>query len=143
MLTPEQALLLKIQQDQANELSMGEAALLGAGLGGAAGAVAGHPLHLLGKAINSQKDNLAAKQGLSRTPWMNFKQKLRPGPRMAGGFVAAAASGALGAGIQALMTSGPSKEAQMLGRLNAGTFTENDRYELANMLSSVYGKGIG
>ena len=142
MLTPEQALLLKIQQDQANELSMGDAALIGAGVGGAAGIAAGHPLHMVGKAINAQKDNLAAKQGLSRTPMMNFKQILKPGPRMAGGFLAAAATGALGAGIQALMTSGPSREAQMLGRLQAGTFTENDRYELANMLSNAYGKGI-
>jgi len=97
---------------------------------------------MVGKAINAQKDNLAAKQGLSRTPMMNFKQILKPGPRMAGGFLAAAATGALGAGIQALMTSGPSREAQMLGRLQAGTFTENDRYELANMLSNTYGNGI-
>jgi len=40
------------------------------------------------------------------------------------------------------MTSGPSREAQMLGRLNAGTFSDYDREELAGMLTQLYNRGV-
>jgi len=138
---------------------MGEAALLGAGVGGTLGVVAGHPVHLAGNAVNAGLDviNPITRREAYRTVTPKGKlpqtrvrhvpvprvgrNPLKMGPRMAGGFVAAAATGALGAGIQAMMTSGPSREAQMLGRLNAGTFSDYDREELAGMLTQLYNRG--
>ena len=69
---------------------------VGAGGGALAGILAGQPVHMVGNAINSGKDALAARQGLSavRKPL----RALKPGPRMAGGLVGMIVGGGLGAG---------------------------------------------
>ena len=109
---------------------------VGAGGGALAGMLAGQPVHMVGKAINSGKDALAARQGLSavRRPL----KALKPGPRMAGGLVGLIVGGGLGAGIaQAASRENPA--ADMLGKIAAGgDLTIQDKAILEGLVSDYY-----
>ena len=124
MLTPEEALLHKIQQDQANQMSTGNAALLGSGVGALGGVLAGSVPHTAGNWIN----RLA---GRSSSP-------LKGGFRMAGGLTGAILGGALGAGVQAMATRS-SPAAEMLAKVQTtGTLSEPERLQLEQMLADTY-----
>ena len=112
--------------------------VVGAGGGALAGMLAGQPVHMLGNAINSGKDALAARQGLSavRRPL----RALKPGARMAGGLLGAITTGALGAGIaQAARQENPA--ADILGKVAAGgDLSFNDKQVIESMVSDYYAK---
>ena len=111
---------------------------VGAGGGALAGILAGQPVHMVGNAINSGKDALAARQGLSavRKPL----RALKPGPRMAGGLVGMIVGGGLGAGI-ASAASRENPAADILGKVAAGgDLSFNDKQVIESMVSDYYAK---
>ena len=116
-------LLARIMQDKENELSAGQAASIGAGVGALGGIVAGQPVHMLGSALGGL---VGRKRGM-----------FRPGGRMTGGLAGAIAGGLLGPGAAYLMQR-KSPASEMLGKLQAGTFTEADKYVLARLLEDSY-----
>jgi len=138
MLSPQEALLLQAARDeQARQESMQSAGLAGAVGGAAMGAIGGQPLHMAGNAINSARDGLAARQGLSPAP--KGMRALKPGPRMAGGLVGMILGGGLGAGISAMMKGG-STAGELLGKLQAqgGELNQIDEMRLAQELGKMY-----
>ncbi len=125
MVTVEDILLARAMQDQANQPSYGDAAIAGSALGALGGLTAGQPVHQLGNAVN----RATGRQG----------RLLKPGFRLAGGLTGLVLGGALGLGTRALMTE-TSDAGRLLGKLQAGTFTEMDKYQLEQLLAASYGK---
>jgi len=125
MVTVEDILLARAMQDQANQPSYGDAAIAGSALGALGGLAAGQPVHKLGNAVN----RATGRQG----------RLLKPGFRVAGGLTGLILGGALGLGTRALMTE-TSDAGRLLGKLQAGTFTEMDKYQLEQLLAASYGK---
>ena len=125
MVTVEDILLARAMQDQANQPSYGDAAIAGSALGALGGLAAGQPVHQLGNAVN----RATGRQG----------RLLKPGFRLAGGLTGLVLGGALGLGTRALMSE-TSDAGRLLGKLQAGTFTEMDKYQLEQLLAASYGK---
>ncbi len=125
MATVEDILLARAMQDQANKPSYGDAAIVGSALGALGGVAAGQPVHALGSALNK----VSGRQG----------RLLKPGFRLAGGLTGLVLGGGLGLGTRALMTE-TSDAGRLLGKLQAGTFTEMDKYQLEQLLAASYGK---
>ena len=139
----EDALLAKAQLDQQNQISMGTAALLGGGAGALIGATAGEVPHSLGLQINKIKDRLAEGQGLVRSPMQKVKTAVRPGPRMAGGFVGAVLGGGLGAAAQQAAMQN-STAAVLLAKLQTeGSLSPSETQQLQSELADTYSKITG
>jgi len=133
-------LLQQAMLDNQNQPDPAVAMGVGATGGALLGAVAGTPLHLGGRAINAVKDNLAAKQGLSRGMAQRMRGSIRPGFRAAGGLVGAIAGGALGAGLaNSMRQSSPAGD--MLAKIQAtgGNLNAMDTMRLEAILADVYG----
>ena len=111
-------------QDQANKPTYSDAALVGSALGTLGGVAAGQPVHQLGNVLN----RATGRQG----------RLLKPGFRLAGGLTGLVLGGGLGLGTRALMTE-QSDAGRLLGKLQAGTFTEMDKYQLEQLLANSYG----
>jgi hypothetical protein len=139
----EDALLAKAQLDQQNQMGMSTAALLGSGAGALIGATAGAVPHSLGLQINKIKDRLAEGQGLVRSPMQKVKTAVRPGPRMAGGFVGALLGGGLGAAAQqAAMQNSPA--AVLLAKLQTeGSLSPSETQQLQSVLADTYSNITG
>ena len=113
-------LYLKAQQRaQENEEGYGNAAVLGAGIGGTAGVTVGN----LAQRLQEPAEGL---------------NKLKPGRRFAGGLVGLILGGALGAGTKALMAqSNPAGE--MLAKLQTqGGLDPADTNKLNQVLADSY-----
>ncbi len=123
MVTVEDILLARAMQDQANMPTYGDAAIVGSALGAVSGVAAGQPVHRLGNAVN----RATGRQG----------RLLKPGFRMAGGLTGLVLGGGLGLGTRALMSE-TSDAGRLLGKLQAGTFTEMDKYQLEQLLANSY-----
>ena len=133
-------LLQQAMLDNQNQPDPAVAMGVGATGGALLGAVAGTPLHMGGRAINAVKDNLAAKQGLSRGAMQRMRGSIRPGFRAAGGLVGAIAGGALGAGMANMMQQS-SPAGNMLAKIQAqqGQLSAMDKMQLESILADVYG----
>ena len=138
----EDILLLKAQQEAANKNDNGAAITAGALVGAAGGTLAGVPVHAGGQLINKLKDRLAAGQGLTRSKGQEFRSRLRPGARMAGGLVGAILGGSLGAGVQQ-MTAQASPAASLLAKLQTGGLTSEEERQLTRVLTETYDGVIG
>ena len=124
MMDIEEALMVRLQQEKAQEPSLRDSAVVGAGVGALGGVLAGSVPHTAGNWIN----RLA---GRSSIP-------LKGGFRMAGGLTGALLGGALGAGAQAMATRS-SPAAQMLAKVQTtGTLSEPERLQLEQMLADTY-----
>ena len=128
---------LKAQKEVEDQISQEEAALIGAGVLGTGGLVAGHQAHRLGNSINKVKDTLAANRGLSRSKMQNLKSRVIPRFRPAGAIIGVAAGGGLGASIQNLMNQ-ESPAANLLAKYQSGQFTEKDAIMLEGLLKEMY-----
>ena len=139
----EDALLAKAQLDQQNQMGMSTAALLGSGAGALIGATAGAVPHSIGLQINKIKDRLEGGQGLVRSPMQKVKTAVRPGPRMAGGFVGALLGGGLGAAAQqAAMQNSPA--AVLLAKLQTeGSLSPSETQQLQSVLADTYSNITG
>ena len=139
----EDALLAKAQLDQQNQMGMGTAALLGGGAGALVGATAGAVPHSIGLQINKLKDRLAEGQELVRGPIQKVRTAVRPGPRMAGGFVGALLGGGLGAAAQqAAMQNSPA--AVLLAKLQTeGSLSPSETQQLQSVLADTYSNITG
>ena len=125
MLSPEEALLFRaVQEEQKNQEAQQNALMVGGVGGGLLGAAAMSPVHNIGKAVNNLR-------GVK-------PNRLKAGPRMAGGLVGLVLGGGLGAGMAAAMKSNDAGE--MLGRIQAkgGELSEYDRMQLGSILSDIY-----
>ena len=133
-------LLQQAMLDNQNQPDPAVAMGVGATGGALLGAVAGTHLHMSGRAINAAKDNLAAKQGLSRGAMQRMRGSIRPGFRAAGGLVGAIAGGALGAGMANMMQQS-SPAGNMLAKIQAqqGQLSAMDKMQLESILADVYG----
>ena len=121
--SPEELLLAQLVKENQERPSVEEIAGLGALGGGAAGILAGVPVHAIGKGVGS----------LRGTNLM-----LKPGARMAGGLVGALVGGGLGAAAQQkAMTEAPA-EAKLLAKIQArGEVSEMDKIVLENLLGKA------
>ena len=139
----EEALLAKAQQDQQNQMSTGTAALLGSGAGALAGAAAGAVPYAVGNQINKLKDRLRGGEALVSGPMENMRKAVRPGPRMAGGFVGALLGGGLGAvAQQAAMQNSPA--AVLLAKLQTeGSLSPSETQQLQSVLADTYSNITG
>lgn len=135
----EEALLAKAQLDQQNQMGMGTAALLGGGAGAIAGATAGAVPYGLGKL----KDRLMKGKELVSGPMDSMRKAVRPGPRMAGGFVGALLGGGLGAAAQqAAMQNSPA--AVLLAKLQTeGSLSPSETQQLQSVLADTYSNITG
>ena len=124
MATIEDLLLMRLQEENANKPSSAEALLTGSALGGIAGAAAGTIPNSIGRGVNAMT---------GRKP-----NRIKPGFRMAGGFVGAALGGALGAGVRQQMIDN-SPTAYMLAKAQTqGGLNEVDTYLLRDMIADTY-----
>ena len=141
-MTIEDILLARAQEEADERVSVGEAALWGAGLVGApVGLAAGTTANSTGNMINKLKDRLAEGQGLTRQGIKG--RNMRPGYRMAGGLVGAILGGALGVGTRQLMTQ-ESESARLLAKLQTnGALSPADTQALQNVLADTYNNTIG
>ena len=130
---------LKAQKEVEDQISQEEAALIGAGVLGTGGLVAGHQAHRLGNSINKVKDALAANRGLSRSKMQNIKSRVLPRRpfRPAGAIIGVAAGGGLGAAIQNLINE-EAPAANLLAKYQSGQFTEEDAVMLEGLLKEMY-----
>ena len=138
MLTPQEVLLFQAVKDEQAAQEAAQLATIAGAVGGAGlGVAAGQVPHSIGNMINSGKDALARRQGL--TPKKSIGKIFKPGPRMAGGLWAALGGGALGAGTAALVKK-DSEAAQLLGKLQAqnGQLTALDEQALGRLLGEIY-----
>ena len=124
MASIEDLLLMKAAEDAAAIPTSTEAALYGGAGGAALGAMMGHDTHKLGAALN---------QMVGREP-----NRLKPGPRMAGGLVGLILGGGLGLGIRnEAVKSSPAAallaKAQVQGGLNS-----TETRQLEAILREVY-----
>ena len=124
MASIEDLLLMKAAEDAAEIPTSTQAALLGGGGGLALGAMLGQDQHNLGVGLN----NL-----LGRQP-----NRLKSGPRMAGGLVGLILGGGLGLGLreQAIQDN---PAAQLLAKAQAqGSLNANDKRQLEAVLRQIY-----
>ena len=124
MASIEDLLLMRAAEDAADIPTSTEAALYGGAGGAALGALMGHDQHKVGVALN----NLVGRQ----------PNRLKAGPRMAGGLVGLILGGGLGLGMrnQAIQSSPAAAllaKAQVQGSLNA-----NEEQQLEGILREVY-----
>lgn len=114
----EDILLLKAQQDAANRENNGLAIAAGATLGAGAGILMGDKpqMNAREKLLNS----LAKETVIPYAPkGIPVGTRLSPGKRFAGGLVGLMTGGALGAGVQQMMTS-QSPAANLLAKVQTG-----------------------
>ena len=132
----EQLLLAKLAKEKEQTSA---APVIGAVTGAAVGGLAGQGAHSIGNQINKLKDNLAARQGLSRGRMQNIKSRVTPGNRMAGGLVGLILGGALGAGTRQMMIDG-SPTAAMLAKLQTSPegLNEQEMMQLEALLNDSY-----
>lgn len=126
MASIEDVLLAAAQQEQAEKLSQGEAALLAAGLGAGAGAAVGDiPQRIIGAIQPKPTDEIAI-----------VKRKLTPGLR-----VKLAGLGGLGAaGVGAILAQPrPSQAAVLLAKAQTGDeLSASDIEAIRNVLANYY-----
>ena len=124
MASIEDLLLMKAAEDAADIPTSTEAALLGGGGGLALGAMLGQDQHNVGVALN----NL-----VGRPP-----NRLKAGPRMAGGLVGLILGGGLGLGLrQQAINESPA--AALLAKAQAqGSLNANEKKQLETVLRQVY-----
>lgn len=123
MSSPEELLLAQLVKENQQQPSVEEIAGLGALGGGAAGILAGVPVHAIGKGVG----------GLRGTNHM-----LKPGARMAGGLVGAIVGGGLGAVAQQRAMNEAPAEAKLLAKIQArGEVSEMDKIVLENLLGKA------
>ena len=110
--------------------------VLGATGGSLLGMMAGIPVHKAGNAVNSIRDSLAARQGLSAV--RNPLKALKPGYRMAGGLVGMIVGGGLGNAIAAqAVAENPASE--LLAKLQVnGDLDVHEKMELEKLVGSYY-----
>ena len=132
----EQLLLAKLAKEKEQTSA---APVIGGVTGALAGGLAGQGAQSIGNKINDLKDQLAARQGLSRGRMQNLKSRVTPGNRMAGGLVGLILGGALGAGTRAMMIDG-SPTAAMLAKLQTSPdgLNEQEIMQLEALLSDSY-----
>lgn len=132
----EQLLLAKLAKE---EEQTSAAPIIGAVAGAAVGGSAGQAAHSFGNQINKLKDQLAARQGLSRGRMQNLRSRVTPGNRMAGGLIGLILGGALGAGTRQMMIDG-SPTAAMLAKLQTSPdgLNEQEMRQLEGLLSDSY-----
>ena len=110
--------------------------ILGATGGSLLGMMAGIPVHKAGNAVNSIRDSLAARQGLSAP--RNPLKALKPGYRMAGGLVGMIVGGGLGNAIAAQAVA-ENPAAELLAKLQVqGDLDTGEQMALENLVSSYY-----
>lgn len=125
MLSNEELLLFQAVKDEEERLqSMQAAGLLGAGLGGAALGSVGSGVHALGNAVNKMRPK-------------HKPNRLKPGPRLAGGLTGMIIGGGLGAGVSALMQK-ESEAARLLAKIQSGNMDNYSTKELENLLAATY-----
>ena len=122
----EDILLLRAQQDAAEQPTMGQAALAGAALGGTAGVLAGNVPHQMGRLLN---------RVTNRTP-----NRFKSGTRAAGGLALAIAGGALGAGAQQGMIQNSPAAALLAKAQVQGDLSAYDQDFLQQILTEEYSK---
>ena len=128
MLSVEEVLLLKAAQNEVEKQeSMQNAALAGTIGGAAIGTVGGQLPHMIGRGINKMT---------GRQP-----NRLKPGPRMAGGLTGLILGGGLGAGVAALMKQN-NPEADLLAKIQTqgGSMSVADKFQLERALADAYSK---
>ena len=137
----EQLLLAKLAKEKEQTSA---APVIGGVTGALAGGLAGQGAHSIGNKINDLKDQIAARQGLTRQGlrrgrMQNLKSRVTPGNRMAGGLVGLILGGALGAGTRAMMIDG-SPTAAMLAKLQTSPdgLNEQEIMQLEALLSDSY-----
>jgi hypothetical protein len=123
--SPEEVLAYQIQQENQGLLTPQAVGTMGAAAGAVAGSMVGNVPHQAGRAVNAIA---------GRKP-----RVLKPGFRMAGGLVGAILGGGLGIGVREEMIKN-SPEAQMLAKLQAGTYTVNDQAQLEALLANTYSR---
>ena len=125
MLSVQEALLLKAAQEETEKQEAIQNAAIAGTIGGAGvGVLGGQVPHLVGKGINAVT---------GRQP-----NRLKPGPRMAGGLTGLILGGGLGAGVAAVMKHN-NEPAQLLGKIQAQReLTESDKMQLESMLADLY-----
>ena len=126
MLTPQEALLFQAVKDEQERQQAAELALTLGAVGGAGIGIAGGQIpHMIGKGINKVT---------GRKP-----NRLKPGPRMAGGLTGLVLGGGLGAGAAAMMKQ-DSEAGQLLGKLQAqgGRMSPSDERILGALLGEIY-----
>ena len=126
MLSVQEALLLKAAQEETEKQeAINNAALAGAVGGAGIGVVGGQVPHLIGKGINAVA---------GRKP-----NRLKPGPRMAGGLTGLILGGGLGAGMAAIMKR-DSEAGRILGKIQAqgGKLDSIDEANLSRILGEMY-----
>jgi len=135
MASIEDILVMKAMEDQGPSLE--QLAAAGMLTGGTIGALGGQGAHAIGNQINRGKDALAARQGLSRSGGQQFRSRLKPGNRMAGGLAGAIMGGLLGAGVQQLAMQ-ESEAARLLAKGQLGQLTQYDMAKLEKILTEAY-----
>ena len=136
----EDILLLKAQQDSANQgdNSLGMAA--GAVGGAALGALGGGLRHRSGQEQLLERLVERTRKPLSGIPGVH---NARPGARMAGGLVGLILGGALGAGASQLMQQ-ESPSARLLAKLQTeGTLSAAESQQLEDVLADTYNNITG
>tara|TARA_B100001778_G_scaffold206076_1_gene170244 strand:- start:943 stop:1395 length:453 start_codon:yes stop_codon:yes gene_type:complete len=142
----DEALLSAAQQDALNMPSLQNAVLLGSTLGAGIGIAGGQLPHQIGLNINKVKDQLAARQGLTRKGIPLQKKigsRMRPGARVAGGLAGLILGGGLGAAVRnaSMQDSVP---AQLLAKLQVqGSLSPDELYVLERELGQIYSQSGG
>ena len=137
MVSLEEILAYKAAEKSAQQDTVeGVGTVLGATGGSLLGMMAGIPVHKAGNAVNSMRDGLAARQGLSAP--RNPLKALKPGYRMAGGLVGMVLGGALGNALAAeAVANNPG--AELLAKLQVqGSLNPTEARALENLVSAYY-----
>jgi outer membrane lipoprotein SlyB len=136
-------LLASAQKKESEQISPEAASVLGALAGAGVGFTAGRPMQALRQMKSDGIDALAKREGLTVAPRQRIKDRMRPGPRLAGGLVGLILGGALGAGTRNLMMQN-SPEAQMIAKIQSGgDFTQADQIQLEKLLANAYSNTLG
>ena len=137
MASLEEILAYKAAEKSAQGDSMQNAGtILGATGGSLLGMMAGIPVHKAGNAVNSIRDSLAARQGLSAP--RNPLKALKPGYRMAGGLVGMIVGGGLGNAIAAQAVA-ENPAAELLAKLQVqGDLDIGEQMALEKLVGSYY-----
>ena len=140
MTSLEEILAYKAAEKAAQSESMSNTgAILGATGGSLLGMMAGIPVHKVGNTVNSIRDTLAARQGLSAP--RNPLKALKPGYRMAGGLVGMIVGGGLGSAIAA-QAAAENPAADLLAKLQVqGSLDMGEKMALEQLVGSYY-KGV-
>ena len=139
----EEILMARAMQDAQDKPSLGEAALGGAAIGAASGAILSSVPISVGRGLNSVQDQIM--KGMGKKPPERKGQFMKNAKtRLAGGFVGAALGGALGAGIRNVAVQ-TSPAAAILAKAQAqGELDYADQLALQRVLTDTYNEmGIG